>query len=218
MVCLSGAFSYLLTGKQIALANWGMIDDHEVFTYLGSSLHLAPGDIWNTLLAKTEVGTLQGRFRPTYYFLKMVEVSAFGPNVHLWYLGNTVCFAIFLARSGGRRCAPPGIWLSGALTASIALLSLWANVWSRLGPSEIFGAAAVGIGLFTADLVMFSGRPLVRNLGAVLLTLAAIALAGCKETFIPLAAGGPALIFILAVIERKIVARGDRGTFMRYPG
>jgi len=204
IVCLSGAFSYLLTGKQIALANWGMIDDHEMFVFLGPNLHLAPGDIWNTLLTKTEVGTLQGRFRPAYYFLKVVEASAFGPNVHLWYLANTVCFALFLASIWWTTVRFAGVWLGGALTASIALLSLWADVWSRLGPSEIFGAAAVGVMLFAADLVMFSGRPLVRNLGAVILTLAAVTLAGLKETFIPLAAGGPALVFILAVIERRL--------------
>ena len=204
IVCLSAAFSYLLTGKQIALANWGMIDDHEMFTFLGPNLHLAPGDIWNTLLTKTEVGTLQGRFRPSYYLLKVIEAAAFGPNVHLWYLVNTVSFAIFLASIWWTTLRFAGIWLSGALTASIALLSLWADVWSRLGPSESFGAAAVGIGLFAADLVMFSARPLLRNVGAVILALAAITLAGLKETFIPLAAGGPALVFILAVMNRKL--------------
>jgi hypothetical protein len=204
IVCLSGVFSYLLTGKQIALANWGMIDDHEMFTFLGPNLHLAPGDIWNTLLTKTEIGTLQGRFRPSYYLLKVIEAAAFGPNVHLWYLVNTVSFAIFLASIWWTTLRFAGIWLSGALTASIALLSLWADVWSRLGPSEIFGAASVGIMLFGADLVLFSGRPLLRNVGAVIVTLAAITLAGLKETFVPLAAGGPALIFILAVIERRL--------------
>jgi len=201
---MSGVFSYLLTGKQISLANWGMIDDQEVFSYLGPSLHLAPGDIWNTLLTQTEVGTPQGRFRPAYYFLKVVEAALFGPNVHLWYLGNTICFAIFLGSVWWTTARFAGLWLSGALTASIALLSLWADVWSRLGPSEIFGAASAGVMLFAADLVLFSGRPLLRNVGAVIVALAAVTLAGLKETFIPLAAGGPALVFILAVIERRL--------------
>ncbi len=204
IVCLSGAFSYLLTGRQIALANWGMIDDHEMFTFLGPNLHLAPGDIWNTLLTKTEVGTLQGRFRPSYYFLKVVEAAAFGPDVHLWYLVNTICFAVFLSSIWWTTLRFAGIWLSGALTASIALLSMWADVWSRLGPSEIFGAATVGVMLFAADLVMFSAPPLLRNVGAVTVALAAITLAGLKETFIPLAAGGSALVFILAAIERRL--------------
>jgi hypothetical protein len=205
IVCLSGVFSYLLTGKQITFANWGLIDDSEIFTFLGPRLHLAPGEIWNTLLTKTEVGLLHGgRFRPTFYLLKTSEASLFGPNVHLWYLGNTICFAIFLSSIWWTTTRFVGIWLSGALTASIALLSLWADVWSRLGPSEIFGAASVGVMLFAANLVMFSGSPLIRNLGAVVLTLAAVALAGLKETFIPLAAGGLALVFILAVIERRL--------------
>jgi len=78
-----------------------------------------------------------------------------------------------------------GGWLSGALTASIALLPLWADVWSRLGPSEIYGAACIGLMVLLPIFILFShsGRPGMQN--AIVLALATIALIGLKETFIP---------------------------------
>ena len=203
IACLSGALSFLLTGKQIYQANWGLIDDHEVFYYLGSSLQLPASDIWSTLLAKTEAGSLQGRFRPSYYFIKLIETSLWGENVHLWYLGHTIGFAIFLGSIWWTMHRFVGGWLSGSLTAYISLLPLWTGVWSRLGPSEIYGAACVGVMVFAADFLLLSERPRTRNACAILLTFATIVLIGLKETFIPLA-GGPAAIFILVGIRKKL--------------
>jgi hypothetical protein len=160
-------------------------------------------DIWSTLLAKTEVGSLQERFRPSYYILKMIETSLWGNNVHLWYLGHTVGFAIFLSSIWWTMRRFVGFWLSGVLTASISLLPLWADVWSRLGPSEIYGATCIGIMFFAADSILFSDAPRTRNLNAFVLTLATVALVGMKETFIPLA-GGTAIIFIWAGVSKRL--------------
>jgi hypothetical protein len=180
-----------------------MIDDHEIFRFLGPDLHLPLSEVWSTLLSKTEVGTLQGRFRPSYYVLKLIETSLWGANIHLWYLARTVGFAIFLSAVWWTMLRFIGGWLSGVLTAAISLLSLWTDVWSRLGPSEIYGATCVGIMLFSADAILFSRNPKIRNGGAFALTLATIALIGSKETFIPLATG-TAAIFILAGVTKKL--------------
>jgi hypothetical protein len=203
IACLSIAFALLLTGRQIYLANWGLIDDHEVFYYLGPDLRLPFSDIWSTLLAKTEVGSLQGRFRPSYYCIKLIETSLWGTNVHLWYLGHTIGFAIFLSSIWWTMHRFVGGWLSGVLTACIALLPLWADVWSRLGPSEIYGAACVGAMVFAADFMLFSDRPRTRNACAIILALTTIVLIGLKETFIPVA-GGAAAILIWAGIRKKL--------------
>jgi hypothetical protein len=203
IACLSLAMSFLLIGRQVWQANWGLIDDHEVFRFLGPGLHLPMTDIWSTLLAKTEVGSLQGRFRPAYYVVKMIETSLWGDNVHLWYLGHTIGFAIFLGSIWWTMRRFVGGWLSGVLTASISLLPLWAGVWSRLGPSEIYGATCIGIMVFAADSIFFSDSPRIRNLNAIVLTLATVALVGMKETFIPLA-GGTAVIFIWAGLRKRL--------------
>jgi hypothetical protein len=97
IIVISGVFSLLLTGTQIFRANWGLIDDHQIFTFLGPDLKLPASEIWSTLLTKTEVGQLQGRFRPSYYLITVVETSLFGPDVHLWYIRNSVAFALFLS-------------------------------------------------------------------------------------------------------------------------
>jgi len=203
IACFSTVFSFLLIGRQVWQADWGMIDDHEVFSFLGPHLHLSLDEIWSTLLSKTEVGSLQGRFRPTYYLFKMIETWLWGANVHLWYLTCTICFAIFLSSVWWIMLRFVGGWLSGVLTAAISLLSLWTDVWSRLGPSEIYGAACVGMMLYSTDLVLSSENRKVRNAGAVILTLATIVLIGMKETFVPLAIG-PAAIFIVAGIRKKL--------------
>jgi hypothetical protein len=201
---LSSAVSFWLIGRQIYQANWGMIDDHEIFRFLGPGLHLSPSEIWSTLLAQTEVGTLAGRFRPAYYTIKMIETSLLGANVHLWYLANTIGFAVFLASIWWFMRRFVGIWLSGVLTAYISLLPLWAGIWSRLGPSEIDGAVCIGIMLFATYFVFFSETARTRNLSAITLTLATIALIGLKETFIPIA-GGSAAVLVLAGVRKKLV-------------
>lgn len=203
IACLSGAISFLLIGRQAYQANWGLIDDHEIFRFLGPSLHLPLSEVWSTLLAKTEVGTLQGRFRPGYYTFKLIETSLWGANVHLWYLVRTIGFAIFLSSIWWSMRRFAGIWLSGVLTAYISLLPLWADVWSRLGPSEIYGAVCIGIMVFAAYFIFFSDNYRTRNVSGIALTLATIALIGMKETFIPIA-GGTGAVFLLAGVRKKL--------------
>jgi len=200
---VSSAFSFLLIGRQICQANWGLIDDHVVFHFLGSDLHLPLSEIWSTLLTKTEVGTLEGRFRPAYYLFTLIETWLWGANVHLWYLTRTIAFAVFLSSVWWIMLRFVGGWLAGVLTASIALLPLWADVWSRLGPSEIYGAACIGLMVFAADFILFSDSARTRNANAIVLALATITLVGLKETFIPIA-GATAVIVVWAGIRKKL--------------
>jgi hypothetical protein len=69
-----------------------------------------------------------------------------------------------------------GIWLSGVLTVCISLLPLWAGVWSRLGTSEAYGAACIGIApaLISAGV----GKKLSRSTVVILVLVIAAALGG----------------------------------------
>jgi hypothetical protein len=194
VMLLSGVISFLLTGKQIYQANWGLIDDHEIFNFLGPDLHLPFSEIWHTLLTKTELVQQGGRFRPGYYVFKLTETALWGTNVHLWYLARTVCFAIFLSSIWWFMRRFAGLWLSGALTVYVSLLPLWADVWSRLGPSEIYGTALVGVMIFASYFILFSGAACARNANAIVLTLATLALTIMKETFLPLAGSTVAVL------------------------
>ena len=203
IAAVSGAISFILIGKQIYRADWGLVDDHEIFYFLGPGLHLNLSDFWSTLLAKTEVGSLQGRFRPGYYIFKLGETWLWGTNVHLWYLARTIGFAVFLSSIWWFMRRFIGGWLSGVLTAYIALLPLWAGIWSRLGPSEIYGAICIGIMVFASYFIFFSGSSRVRTLSAIALTLATVGLVSVKETFIPLA-GATAVVFIWAFVKGRL--------------
>jgi hypothetical protein len=200
---LSGAISFLLIGRQIYQADWGLVDDHEVFLLPWAQPSPISDRNWSTLLAKTEVGSLQGRFRPGYYIFKLIETSLWGANVHLWYLARAIEFAIFLGSIWWFMRRFVGVWLSGVLTAYISLLPLWAGIWSRLGPSEIYGATCIGIMAFSAYFIFFSDSHRIRTLSAITLTLATVGLVSVKETFVPLA-GGTAAVFIWAGVKGKL--------------
>lgn len=203
IAALSIALSFLLIGRQIWQANWGIIDDHLVFDYLGPDLHLGLSEIWNTLLTKTEVGTLEGRFRPTLYTSILLESSLWGDNVHLWYLTRTAGFALFLASIWWFMQRFIGGWLSGVLTLYISLLPVWAGVWSRLVPSEIHGCVFIGIIVFASYFILFFDSPRIRGLSAIVLTVATVALVGAKETFVPLA-GGSIAVLVLAWLKKRL--------------
>lgn len=200
---ISVLFSVLLTGKQISAAKWGLIDDHETFELLLSRDGVF-GHVWTMLFDPQQV---LPRNRPIYYFLKAVQTSLFGSDVRYWYLRNTVCFAVFLSSIWWITARFLGGWLSGALTAVVALLPLWAGIWSRLGPSEIEGAAAVAAMIFSADAVMFAESRPARKIGALSLVISAIVLAGLKETFLPLAAGSTMFVLMLAAFRERISFR-----------
>ncbi|MBR0940211.1 hypothetical protein [Bradyrhizobium liaoningense] len=205
VVVLSCSFGLaaLLTGRQIFQANWGMIDDHEIFRWLGRNHHLPLSQVWHVLMSDTEIGLPTERYRPAYYFFKILETVVFGDNVHLWYLGRTLGFALFLSAAWWWMRPFAGILASGAMTIYLASLPLWSGIWSRLGPSEIYGATCVGICLYATYGILRSDSPTIRVLSAFLLSATTVVMIGMKETFIPLAAG-PFLVLLIAGIRRKL--------------
>jgi hypothetical protein len=203
VVCLLACLlSFLLIGEQIWAANWWIIDDHEIFYFLGHRDHLRASDLLNTLLTKTEVGTWDGRFRPGYYFLRVVETCLWGRNVHLWYLARTICFAVFIASVWWLLIGLTRLWLGTALLLPILTLPFWSDVWARLGPAEIYGA--FGLGLMISGIIGLETpeRAWQRNVSAAMITLGTIILIGSKETFLPIAAAGLAALVFAAARKR----------------
>jgi hypothetical protein len=197
------AISFILTGRQIWLAGWGIIDDHEVFYFLGNKQHLNFSEIIGTVLDKTEVGSLQGRFRPSYYFLRVVECWAWGRNVHLWYGFITVAFAFFLGSVWWVISRFLGLLPSALCMVPIALAKFWGAIWGRLGPAEIYAAPATGLMLLGCYELFFSPTVLRRNLGCAALTIGTLIAIGTKETLLPLAL--LTLFFVaLAIVDRRL--------------
>jgi hypothetical protein len=201
---ISTAIAFWLIGRQVLCANWGIVDDHEIFSFIGTPQRLPITDFFHTLLTKTEVGDpSSGRFRPGYYFLLLLEAVTWGKNIHLWYLARTLWFATFIASLWWLLSKFVRIWLAAALVLPILLLPFWADVWSRLGPSEIYGTWALGLMLFGIHATVQSPDEAKRKWGAALVTSAALILIGSKETFIPLS-GAAVVVLVFAGFTRRI--------------
>jgi hypothetical protein len=197
------AVSLALTGRQIWLADWGVVDDHEVFYFLGNKQHLPFLDIVSTVLDKTEVGSLEDRFRPLYYFLKVFESFAWGRNVHLWYGARTVAFAFFLGSVWWVISRFIGLLPSALCMLPIACARFWGAVWGRLGPAEVYAAPAAGLMVLGCYELFFAPSVLRRNLGCAALTIGTLTAMGTKETLLPLAFLTVFLV-ILAVVDRRL--------------
>jgi hypothetical protein len=203
ILLLSLSLSFLLMGSEVFHANWSLIDDHEVYSWLGLDLHLPIADVWNTLITKTEVGSPQNRFRPTYYLLKILETVFWGTNIHLWYLARAVGFGIFIASIWWIINRFVGIWIGAVLLVPFLTPSFWPDIWARLGPSEIYGAAALGVMLLGADQMFASERRWVRTTAATVLAMATLVFIGAKETFVPVA-GLSAVLLLVAGVRRLV--------------
>lgn len=201
----AGALSLVLIGRQIWLADWGIVDDHEIFDFLGNRLHLPFSEIVSTVLGKTEVGSLQGRFRPVYYFLRVLETVAWGRDVHLWYGFHTLAFAVFLGAVWWVLFRILGLLPSALCMVPIAFVKFWGAIWGRLGPSEIYAVPAMGLMVLGCYEIFCAPSALRRNLGCVALTVGTLIAVGSKETLLPLA-GFTLFVVALAVVDRRLTA------------
>ena len=201
---ISTAMAFALIGRQIFSANWGIVDDHEIFSYIGTNQRMPITDFLHVLLTKTEIGNLSyGRFRPSFFFFELLESAAWGKNVHLWYLARTFFFATFIASLWWLLSQFVRIWLAAALMLPVIFLPFWGGVWARLVPSEIYGSMALGLMLAGIYATIESPDESKRKWAAGLVTFAALLLVGSKETFIPLA-GAALLALIFAGFRRRI--------------
>jgi hypothetical protein len=202
----AAAISLALTGRQICLADWGVVDDHEIFYFLGNKQHLAFSDVVSTILDKTEIGSLKERFRPSYYALRVLESSAWGRNVHLWYGFHAAAFAFFLATIWWVISRFMGLLPSALCMIPIASAKFWGAIWGRLGPAEVYAAPAAGLMALGCYELFFAPTVLRHNLGCATLTAGTLIVIGTKETLLPLAA---LTLFLLAmaVVDRRLTRR-----------
>jgi hypothetical protein len=201
---LSLGIAFFLVGKQIFFANWGIIDDSEIFMFIGRHTRLPFSEFFNVLLNMTEVGHFgTGRFRPSFYSLTLLEASTWGTNVHLWYLTLTLCFGVFIASLWWILSRFLQIWLSAALLFPVLVLPFWSDVWTRLGATEAYGATALGLTIFGIYGSLTCETARGRALSSLVMTVAAFILIGSKETFVPLA-GAAVAVFLFNGITRRL--------------
>jgi hypothetical protein len=205
IVLMSVVLSTWLIGPQVIHAAWGITDDHDTMTFIGVGNHHLPlGQYFHVMFTKTEMASLGHylRFRPFYYPALLGEAVVWGDNVHLWYACRVGLLAVFIA----------GIWtvvaryLGVIVGLGVVLIVMrgpyWGDVWARLGPGEIYGAAGLGLWLVGLDGMFTAAENRFRNLSMLAVTVGTVMMVGSKETLFPFA-GYSICAFALAVYLRR---------------
>jgi hypothetical protein len=173
----------ILLGNNLQ-AEWSIIDDHEIVYTLGPQQQLSFGALVTLAATHREIGSPAlgwTRYRPSYYLLRISECYLWGDHPTLWYLCRFVLFAISVAIFWKLVAR----WLGSLLACLLILATLtypfWADIWSRLGPAEIY--AVFGVALYLQGLcTLCLGKR--RVAGWLLLTAGALVAMGSKENFL----------------------------------
>ena len=132
-------------------AGFGITGDHEIMAFLSGG-RLSITDIWQRLIAGTEAGRPfeTSRYRPVYYFLRLVETWAWADMITLWHLIGIAIFIYFAHEAFrlARRVSGPGYAI--ALFLSILFSRVFVGTFARLGPSETYAVLGCALCLTAA--------------------------------------------------------------------
>ncbi|CAN7314503.1 hypothetical protein LJR220_002766 [Bradyrhizobium sp. LjRoot220] len=209
IVLLSIAVSAWLIGRQVLHASWGMIDDHDTIRLIGAGNHHLPiGQYFHVLFTQTELGAIgkYTRFRPFYYPALLGEAVLWGDNVHLWYASRVGLLAVFIAGIWIVVARHLGIIIGLAVVLVVMRAPFWGDVWARLGPGEIYGAAGLGLWLVGIEGMFTSSRSRVRNLSLLAVTIGTVMMVGSKETLFPFAGYSFCAIAVYIYLHRDSLA------------
>lgn len=207
LVSLIVAFGLLHNNLQ---AWWGLIDDHEIVAALGSDRKLNWSEIPHQFGA-TEVGHVGStvRFRPSYYIVRLMETAAWGDSPFHWYFFRIVIFAgSFALFWSALRW-----WIGWPLAFGVLIYCLtyrfWGDIFSRLGPSEIYcslglamhvcGCVGVAIAIRKADWRLTEA---IRPRYFALLSAGAVLAMGSKENFIFMSGSTGLMAYYVATKRR----------------
>jgi hypothetical protein len=164
-------------------SQFGPTDDHEIALMLGSDRHLPLADAPSEVAQHVIEGN--GRFRPAYWALRVLETAVWGWNPRAWYIDRLILAIATIAATA---------WLAAVfvprpiavLAGLFVVIGPQAEAWFRLGPQEAYATP-----LALAGLALTARRhPLP---GITLMVLSALT----KESFLPLAFAGIAWAWYL---------------------
>jgi hypothetical protein len=125
-------------------AQFSHVDDHEIAVMIGPSQHIALADVPGKIAQFAMEN--DGRFRPGYYFLRVVEAAFAGTHTHIWYLDRFV-----LALIAGGAIVTLAYGYVTRITMVVLPLMLIAGpqseMWTMLGPQETYAVPMVLVGL-----------------------------------------------------------------------
>ena len=193
VVILQLLFAVLFTLAMLypnLFSKWGLIDDHEIIINLGADNEMSLAEFPSKLL-QTEVGFAKegrSRYRPAYWTAHLLETVAWGGQPLRWYTFRLFMIAISIFIAWYLLSKYLGHIFSGITCLFLFTQSYWADIWTRLGPAELY--AMFGLAVYSlAFYKIWTGK---RNVWWVLLALGAFLAYGSKENFLfllPVTAG-----------------------------
>ena len=163
-------------------AKWWLIDDHGLFSYFESEgKNYELNDFIHFLFNKTEFGKFgqSARFRPSYFFLQLTELYIFGLSPLYFYSVRLLIAVLFSVALFFNLNKFLNVFISFLLVLVIWTLPFWSDVFSRLGPAEIYGTLG-----FTFILISYILNPRMAFLNSILRMFGILILIGSKENFI----------------------------------
>ena len=173
-------------------ADFGMIDDHEIVSILGRDNRVKISEI-SPLIQQWAIEH-NGRFRPGYYVLRILEAFFVGGHATLWYTNRLLLALVSaLALYWGLRV------ILRPFPAGVVTLLFFSGpqneMWTKLGPAETYGVPLVlaGLAWITVQLGRHNWQPARLFPGFAVLLLAGFV----KESFVPVLPGVLAFIYII---------------------
>ena len=153
-ICLTSLFLSIFLLWPLMEGKFGIIDDHEIVSLNASLKGRTEGEpsTFMSVLLNTELGHPgeTARYRPFYYFFRILKIKFFGDNAKVWFLWNFLLFTSSLSLLGmafNRFFPPPVVLLSLFIFAA---LPFHADLWGRLGPAEIGACFWTSLFIFAA--------------------------------------------------------------------
>lgn len=173
-------FIFILIWKYSFLNNFSLIDDHEILFYHYKFVGLNFFEFISNSIQFTELAdhSDSGRFRPSYYFMRLTEIFFYEDNNRIWYFSRLVIYSYFLF----------SLFLMlkkkfSSIMTFLCLLIIVTNqnlmdIIPRLGTSEHY--IILGLGF------IFNGLLLIKKkkLSSLLINIGVILSAGSKELYI----------------------------------
>ena len=143
-------FIALYSWSPLLDAKWGLVDDHEIITFVGMDERLPPSRFIDSL-NRTELNSssTMTRFRPSYYVLRAIEAMVWGKAPSLWYGFRITVAVIFSFSLAYVSLSFAGSILSIGFLIYVLSAPYWADIFARAGPSELYAVLGITLIFFS---------------------------------------------------------------------
>ncbi|MFA5927132.1 MAG: hypothetical protein WCT32_02420 [Patescibacteria group bacterium] len=187
---------FVLSGS--LFSGFHYIDDHEIIRIKRDLL--SDNSFWKVASAWIREDLYStGRFRPFYFFHRVLEARLFGDNFVIWSLYTgllatlTSSFMFVFAKKIGLSM------IESALFVLVALVGVQASIWWRLGPNETIGMFFLSASLLLAAAASRVAGARRQIIIEVTFVISAVLMSMSKESFVLLL---PFIVLARILIEK----------------